>query len=121
MKCPGCGAAVEDGADLCLECGEPMGDSPAALVARAEPKPVATPSRIASGPAAAPPVFTSLPTRSAFIKKLPVVLIVPPVTWSPTSFSEGTDSPVIIDSSMLEFPSTMAPSTGILSPGRTRS
>lgn len=36
MKCPSCGAAVEDGADLCLECGEPMGDSPAAKAARAE-------------------------------------------------------------------------------------
>ena len=36
MKCPGCGAAVEDGADLCLECGEPMGESPAAKVARGE-------------------------------------------------------------------------------------
>lgn len=36
MKCPACGAAVDDGADLCLECGEPMGDSPAAVAARAE-------------------------------------------------------------------------------------
>src|SRR5262245_11296334 len=36
MKCPSCGANVEDGADLCLECGEPMGDSPAAKVARQE-------------------------------------------------------------------------------------
>jgi predicted amidophosphoribosyltransferase len=36
MKCPSCGAAVEDGADLCLECGEPMGESPAAKVARDE-------------------------------------------------------------------------------------
>ncbi|MCU1278764.1 MAG: hypothetical protein JWM53_2310 [bacterium] len=36
MKCPSCNAAVEDGADLCLECGEPMGESPAAKVARGE-------------------------------------------------------------------------------------
>src|SRR6266550_2561794 len=36
MKCPSCGAAVEEGADLCLECGEPMGESPAAKVARNE-------------------------------------------------------------------------------------
>ena len=36
MNCPSCGALVEDGADLCLECGEPMGDSPAARVARSE-------------------------------------------------------------------------------------
>ncbi len=45
MRCPSCGAEVEEGADLCLECGEPMGDSPAARVARAESQP---------GPAAAP-------------------------------------------------------------------
>jgi hypothetical protein len=36
VKCPSCNADVEEGADLCLECGEPMGDSPAARVARAE-------------------------------------------------------------------------------------
>ena len=36
MKCPACKAEVEDGADLCLECGEPMGDSPAATLARQE-------------------------------------------------------------------------------------
>ena len=36
MKCPSCGVEVEEGADLCLECGEPMGESPAAKVARAE-------------------------------------------------------------------------------------
>ncbi len=36
MRCPACGVDVEEGADLCLECGEPMGDGPAARVARAE-------------------------------------------------------------------------------------
>jgi hypothetical protein len=36
VKCPSCGADVEEGADLCLECGEPMGDSAAARVSRAE-------------------------------------------------------------------------------------
>src|SRR6185312_14771593 len=35
-KCPSCGAAVEEGADLCLECGEQMGESPAAKAVRAE-------------------------------------------------------------------------------------
>jgi hypothetical protein len=62
MKCPGCGAEVEAGADLCLECGEPMGDSPAAKVSRQEnvirppsdaftpPKPSAAPK-----PSSAPP------------------------------------------------------------------
>ena len=49
MKCPGCGAAVEEGADLCLECGEPIGDSPAAVLARAESKP-AEPPRSAVAP-----------------------------------------------------------------------
>jgi hypothetical protein len=39
VKCPSCNADVEEGADLCLECGEPMGDSPAARVARAEAVP----------------------------------------------------------------------------------
>jgi len=49
--CPSCKAPVEDGADLCLECGEPMGDSPAANVARSEAAPTAPPTAI---PTAAP-------------------------------------------------------------------
>ncbi len=40
---------------------------------------------------------------------------------SPAVFSTGTGSPVIIDSSTEERPSITAPSTGTLSPGRTRS
>jgi predicted amidophosphoribosyltransferase len=48
--CPSCKAPVEDGADLCLECGEPMGDSPAANAARNEPPPTAPPTVPASGP-----------------------------------------------------------------------
>jgi len=36
VRCPACAAEVEEGADLCFECGEPMGDSVAARVARAE-------------------------------------------------------------------------------------
>ena len=63
----------------------------------------------------------SLPTRSARITKLPVVLTVAPVTLSPGDFSAGTGSPVIIDSSMLLCPSITTPSTGTFSPGRTRS
>ena len=62
MKCPSCGAAVEDGSDLCLECGEPMGDSPAAKAARAEnvirpPAAAFAPAKPTSAapPGAAPP------------------------------------------------------------------
>ena len=40
--------------------------------------------------------------------KLPVPLTVPPVTLSPTVFSTGSGSPVIMDSSTLERPSTTA-------------
>src|SRR4051812_47707013 len=34
--CPSCQADVDEEADLCLSCGEPLGDSPAARIARAE-------------------------------------------------------------------------------------
>ena len=63
----------------------------------------------------------SLPTRSARMTSPPVPLMVPPVTGSPAFFSTGTGSPVIIDSSTELDPSTTMPSTGIFSPGRTRS
>ena len=86
MKCPACGAAVEDGADLCLECGEPMGDSPAAKAVRAEnvirppanafsgstpvariaPKPTPPPL---TRPAAAPPPSPTIPARPAAKRK----------------------------------------------------
>ena len=63
----------------------------------------------------------SLPTRSARITKLPVVLTVAPVTLSPGAFSAGSGSPVSIDSSTALRPSKTLPSTGTFSPGRTRS
>ena len=63
----------------------------------------------------------SAPTRSARITKLPVWLTVAPITWSPGFFATGIGSPVIIDSSTALEPSSTAPSTGIFSPGRTRS
>ena len=63
----------------------------------------------------------SAPTRSARITTVPVPLIVPPVTRAPVSFSTGMGSPVTIDSSTELRPSTTTPSTGIFSPGRTRS
>ena len=88
MKCPSCSAAVEDGADLCLECGEPMGDSPAAKVARGEnvirppadafaapkpaapvaaprpgaPKPPPTPSPATAKPPAPAPTMPAIPS-----------------------------------------------------------
>ena len=48
------------------------------------------------------PSNVSLPTRSARMTKLPEPLTVPPVTLSPTVFSTGSGSPVIMDSSTLE-------------------
>ncbi len=40
-----------------------------------------------------------------------------PTTVLPTPFLTGMDSPVSIDSSTCDAPSTISPSTGILSPG----
>ncbi|HEY2744069.1 MAG TPA: hypothetical protein VGL86_05585 [Polyangia bacterium] len=55
-NCPSCNASVEDGADLCLECGEPMGDSPAAKAARSDPPaPTASPRPVIAKPTAPPP------------------------------------------------------------------
>ncbi len=63
----------------------------------------------------------SAPTRSARMITLPVPLTVPPVTRLAGPFSTGIGSPVTIDSSTLVAPSSTTPSTGTLSPGRTRS
>ena len=62
----------------------------------------------------------SSPTFVATMMKPPVPFTVPPITVSPGPFSTGIGSPLIIDSSMLLLPSCTSPSTGILSPGRTR-
>jgi hypothetical protein len=61
----------------------------------------------------------SLPTLVALNLKLPVLFRVPPITSSPTCFSTGMDSPVIIDSSTALAPAITLPSTAIFSPGRT--
>jgi len=61
--------------------------------------------------------MVSFPTFSAIILKLPVVLIVAPITVSCSVFSTGIASPVIILSSIKELPSIILPSTGIRSPG----
>ena len=62
----------------------------------------------------------SEPMRSARMTKPPLALTVPPTTRSPGLFGTGSGSPVTIDSSTFEEPSTTLPSTGIFSPGRTR-
>jgi hypothetical protein len=73
MKCPSCGAAVEDGSDLCLECGEPMGESPAAKAARAE--------NVIRAPA------------DAFAKPTPVARIMPKPTPPPLTRPAGAPIP----------------------------
>ena len=62
----------------------------------------------------------SPPTRVAVNSKLPTLLIVAPTTVSPTFFSTGILSPVIIDSSIADEPLVISPSTGTFSPGRTK-
>ncbi len=57
------------------------------------------------------------PTLVAFILKEPFLLIVPEITESPTVFSTGTLSPVMLAWSTHELPSTITPSTGIPLPG----
>ncbi len=63
----------------------------------------------------------SLPTRWASMVSNPWRLSVAPMTPSPVALSTGKLSPVIMLSSTDERPSTTRPSTGIFSPGRTRS
>jgi hypothetical protein len=52
---------------------------------------------------------------------VPVVLIEAPTTFEPGSFVTGRLSPVTMDSSTSECPSSTVPSTGILAPGRISS
>ena len=65
--------------------------------------------------------MVSRPILSARITSAPLWFIVPPITVSATVFVTGMDSPVTIDSSSAERPSSTTPSTGTFSPGRTRS
>ena len=64
--------------------------------------------------------MVSAPTCSARITRAPVPLMVPPISRWPAAFSTGTGSPVTMLSSTELWPSTTSPSTGTLSPGRTR-
>ncbi len=60
----------------------------------------------------------SAPTASATTTTRPCWLMVAPYTLSPAALSTGIDSPVSMDSSKADAPSTMAPSVGTLAPGR---
>ena len=62
----------------------------------------------------------SFPIAVASIFILPFLFIVAPKTLSPVFFLTGILSPVSIDSSTFVLPSITFPSTGILSPGFTR-
>ena len=61
----------------------------------------------------------SLPTFVASTTSRPEVFTVAPNTVSPTLTSTGTGSPVSIDTSTADAPSTTRPSVAIFSPGRT--
>ena len=61
----------------------------------------------------------SLPTLVARSVNEPVVLSVAPITSSPGCLPTGMGSPVSMDSSTGEEPSSTTPSTGTFSPGRT--
>ena len=62
----------------------------------------------------------SAPTLVASTTSAPFALIVAPITSSPGPTSIGTGSPVTIDASTAERPSTITPSVAIRSPGRTK-
>ena len=62
----------------------------------------------------------SSPTLVAFISKVPNWFTVPEETSSPTVLSTGRDSPVITAWFTDVFPERITPSTGMVSPGRTR-
>ena len=49
---------------------------------------------------------------------MPVWFVVPAKTAAPGNFSTGMDSPVMLDWSTVEWPSTTSPSTGISAAGR---
>ena len=63
----------------------------------------------------------SSPTLEASMSKEPNWLTVPLETGSPGPLSTGRDSPVITDWSMAVWPWRITPSTGMVSPGSTRS
>ena len=62
----------------------------------------------------------SSPTAVVRISTVPVVLMVAPMSWSPSALSTGRLSPVSMLSSTVVVPLATTPSTGIFSPGRIR-
>ena len=58
------------------------------------------------------------PTCSTRTSSAPAPLTVPPVTRMPSVFSTGSASPVSMDSSTWDWPSSTTPSAAIFSPGR---
>ena len=63
--------------------------------------------------------WVSAPTRVARTTSRPPALTVAPTTRLPGSTSTGTDSPVTIEASTAEVPSSTSPSVATFSPGRT--
>ena len=63
--------------------------------------------------------WVSDPTRVARTTSRPPALTVAPTTVSPGPTSTGTDSPVSIEASTADEPSSTTPSVAIFSPGRT--
>ncbi len=64
--------------------------------------------------------WVSAPIRVASTTRRPPAFSVAPVTASPVPTSTGTDSPVSMEASTADDPSTTTPSVAIFSPGRTR-
>ena len=64
--------------------------------------------------------MVSAPILSARMMSAPLPLMAPPINLSPVSLVTGMLSPVTKDSSTALRPDSTTPSTGILSPGRTR-
>ncbi len=63
--------------------------------------------------------WVSAPTRVTSTTSRPPALTVAPATGSPTPTSTGMDSPVSMEASTADEPSTTVPSVAIFSPGRT--
>ena len=63
--------------------------------------------------------WVSDPIRVACTTSRPPALTVAPTTASPTTTSTGTDSPVSMETSTDDAPSSTTPSVAIFSPGRT--